>query len=773
MAQGKSLQQDKVAVDSGQRLSPLGTDSEKKLFTLEQLVRGHPWFSTIVDQVSDYLFVKDRECRFVLANSAVARDLGFESPLDLLGKSDLELHPPETGQKFYADEQEIMRTGQPKVDYEEYIYRADGKRRWFSSSKFPLRSDDGEIFGVFGVARDVTDRKKASMLREGQTEVLEMIAVGAPLQEVLTKLVMLIEEQLEGVLCSVLLLDENTGCLSNGAAPNLPDAYCEAIEGIEIGPTVGSCGTAAYHKKTVIVEDIETDPLWADFSDLALGHGLRSCWSTPILSLDGRVLGTFALYTDHIFAPGEKEVRLTIDTVRIAAIAIERELSEQKIRYLANVDSVTGLPNRNALKTELVARLDVKRGRQDGLMVIFFDLDKFKSINDSLGHAAGDELLRIVGERVKVNLSRGDFLARFGGDEFVLVVRRKNKGAAAVETLLNKIQNAISEPVVLEGQSLHVTTSMGIARYPYDGTDRETLLKNADAAMYKAKDRGRNNHQFYTPCMSTGTQETLSLLENMRAGIPDRQFFLEFQPQFDLGSMKMTGSEALVRWQHPELGRLAPDRFIPLAEESGLILRLGRWVLNEACRHNVALQAVSGLPLKVAVNVSARQFSDASFQKDVEHALEASGLQPEHLELELTESLLMLQPDQGARVMGDLQRLGVQIAIDDFGTGYSSLSALRTFPISRLKIDQTFVRDMTGKPGNAGIAKAVIALGHDLGMRVIAEGVETGEQLERLVELGCDEAQGYFTGRPQTRAQIEILLADRKQDQLANLLLQP
>ncbi|WP_346914097.1 diguanylate cyclase domain-containing protein [uncultured Roseibium sp.] len=420
-----------------------------------------------------------------MANRTVAADMGVSSPDELVGKSDFDLHPTALAEKFYADEQDIMRTGTPKIDYEEFVYLRDGRRRWVASSKFPLRSASGEIVGVFGISRDISVRRQAEDLVKGQSRVLEMIAAGAPLPDILENLVSLMEAQLFGVWGSILLLDDDGRHLRHGAAPSLPGAYCEAINGVEIGPVVGSCGTAAFFGKTVIVEDIGTDPLWADYKDLALSFGLRSCWSTPIFSRDGKVLGTFAMYTGRAAVPGERERSLIRDTTRIAAIAIERYRTEAQIRYIAHHDSLTGLPNRRDFSFQL-DRLIASGG--DRFALIFLDIDRFKTVNDSFGHVVGDMVLKTVTERIRDSLEPEDMFVRFGGDEFVIVIRGERAAQSTLNALLCDISQLVALPIHFDEQAFHVTCSMGIARCPENGTTSDDLLVRADNAMYQAKE---------------------------------------------------------------------------------------------------------------------------------------------------------------------------------------------------------------------------------------------------------------------------------------------
>lgn len=755
---------DLAAVLSSLHVETPEGDTQEQL-TAENLTRlkdGNQevlWLKTVIDQIEDFMFIKDRQSRFVIANKVVAGSSGIAHRDELIGKTDFDIHPADIAEGFFAEEQAIMASGVALNSYEQLIVIPGGGKKWLSTSKVPLRDKSGTVIGLFGISRDINDRKRADLLRDGQAKILELIASGAPLRIVLKMLVLLIEDQLDGVKGSILLLDEDGRHLHDGAAPNLPEAYTSLVDGVEIGAKVGSCGTAVYRRARVVVEDIATDPLWEDFAELALGHGLRSCWSTPVVSLDGQILGTFALYSNDVRAPGDFEKRLTEDAIRIAAIAIEREYAEKKIRFLAEYDPVTGLANRNMLTAKLDAVLNTPNQLENGLSIVFFDLDKFKAVNDSLGHAAGDELLRITAERVKSHLHPGDMVARFGGDEFVVLVNGNNGDPRTIETILRRIQEAVAEPVVLEGQALYVTSSLGVALYPDDGTTAETLLKNADAAMYRAKDIGRNNYQFYTSCMNDEAHNTLSLLQDMRVGIDEGHFVLDYQPQFDLQTMTVIGTEALVRWQHPVKGRLMPDLFIALAEESGLIVPLGRWVLREACRQGKLWQDQGHAPITVSVNVSARQFMNPGLIGDVLDALIASGLAPGFLELELTESLLMQNPDQVIQVMNTLRSIGVRFALDDFGTGFSSLCALRTFPFSKLKIDRSFVWDMDENQTNMAIAKTIVTMGHDLGMTVIAEGVETARQLDMLGDLGSNEAQGYYLCKPKAPEEIDALMS--------------
>jgi diguanylate cyclase (GGDEF)-like protein len=465
----------------------------------------------------------------------------------------------------------------------------------------------------------------------------------------------------------------------------------------------------------------------------------------------------------------------------------ERKLAEERIRHMAHHDELTGLPNRSLIRDRLDQAVRSAQRNGGHLALAFVDLDGFKLVNDGLGHNAGDELLKVVGSRMGSCLRRTDTLGRLGGDEFVILLPDAGENPLSLTPVLEKIRQAVTEPVQIGDQAVRVSCSMGVVVYPRDGEDPKTLMMNADAAMYRAKDLGSNNFQFYTREMNASVEEKLLLLEGLRQALdatladetaeaaggapsgdaPAGRFHLLYQPKIDLRTGRMFGVEALIRWRHPEHGTVPPMRFIGLAEESGLIVGLGEWVVRTACRQT-RLWRVAGLdPLIVSVNVSARQFEEKRLVERIAGALRDTGLPPSQLELEVTESLLMRDLNQAIERMGELKAMGVGLSIDDFGTGYSSLSALKSFPISTLKIDKSFVRDLASSSDDQAIALAVISLGHRLHLRVIAEGVETVEQRDFLRANDCDEMQGYLFSPPVPAERItEMLQAQAQQRRL-------
>lgn len=430
-------------------------------------------------------------------------------------------------------------------------------------------------------------------------------------------------------------------------------------------------------------------------------------------------------------------------------IAVEESLrrNEERLQYIAHHDQVTGLPNRVLFHSHL--RRAIAETQRSGRMaaILFLDLDRFKTINDSLGHEIGDQVLREVSARLGACTRKSDLVARFGGDEFVILLEslRELKDIAHIA---EKILHSLPPPIAIPPHVLHVTTSIGIALVPADGEDADGLMKAADVAMYRAKEQGRNNFQFYTPDMNFRAGELLTMETELRRAIDEEQLVLHYQPQVHMASGALVGMEALVRWRHPAQGMVSPGDFIPLAEDSGLILPIGAWVLRTACAQNRAWQKMGLPPIRVSVNISARQFRQIELVRTVARILEETGLDPDWLELEITESSIMYDIDAVIRILQELTAMGVRLAIDDFGTGYSSLSYLKRLPVSTLKIDQSFVRDITTDHNDAAIATSVIALARNMGLEVIAEGVESAEQMAFLQGQGCYRGQGYYFSRP-------------------------
>ncbi|HZT62321.1 MAG TPA: EAL domain-containing protein [Burkholderiales bacterium] len=442
---------------------------------------------------------------------------------------------------------------------------------------------------------------------------------------------------------------------------------------------------------------------------------------------------------------------------KTAHMAASLQEANAELQHLVLHDALTKLPNRLLLEDRIQQAAQEGQRSSTLCAVLFVDLDRFKAVNDSLGHFAGDELLRVVAERLRSVVRQEDTVSRLGGDEFVILLRRV---AIADDAALvaRKIIDTLSQPVRSHGQELRVSASIGITLYPQDGESAATLITRADAAMYHVKKSGRNAYRFFEPEMSTFFPDRLTLRNELHTALEDRQFVLHYQPKIDVRNGRLTGMEALVRWRHPERGLVSPTEFIPLAEETGLIVPLGQWVLREACLQNKAWQD-RGLPrARVAVNISGVQFQNKDLVASIEDVLRETGLDPRFLELEITESVIMQNASEAVEMLERIGRMGVEISIDDFGTGYSSLSYLKRFSINKLKIDQSFINNISHDKDDAAIVQAIVALAHSLRLRVVAEGVEQKEQLEFLRLVGDDEYQGYLHSRPLSAAEFERYL---------------
>ena len=905
-------------------------------------------------------------------------------------------------------------------------------------------------------------RRRAEQWRDGQNRILELIASGAPLTDSLRELMLAVEAQARGMLCSILLPDGDGLRLHTGAAPNLPEAYNHAVDGVAIGPAVGSCGTAAYLKQQVIVTDITTDPLWTDYRGLAAQHGLRACWSTPILARPGNLLGTFANYFRESRGPAAGELELVGSAAHIARIAIEkrrdeaevlrakerldlaleasgaalwdndvisgrvylnehwarllnyepretvttvaeltaiahpddrqmlqdlasdtirgqrasydtehrvmtkdgdwkwilsrgkvverspdgkalrvvgtnvditeRKIQEQRIarlsrihavlsginsaivrirdrqglleeacriavehgkfamswigmvddaaqeirpvakagqhegylerlkltldptatrhlalavealacnapvicndiatdgrmrawresalargyrsavmlpltleqrtigifalysteagffddeemkllveladdigfalqtieqqerlEYLSYYDALTGLPNRTLFIDRTGQQMRARSG--DPLMValILINIERFRYINESFGHGGGDELLKLVARRLEIAFRGKDYLARVGADGFGLVVRGVRDAAAVVHLVENQVLACFQEPYSLNGRELRVAAKAGIAMFPADGGDADTLFRNAEAALKKARDSGER-HLFYAADMNARAAHALSMETRLRKAVEEQQFVLHFQPKINIASDSICGLEALLRWNDPDTGLVPPNQFIPLLEETGLILEVGRWAIQHALSQRLAWHIKGLRPPRIAVNVSAIQLRQGDFVRVIRDSLDGAGVGPHGLDLEITESMIMKDIENNIAKLRAVREMGVDIAIDDFGTGYSSLSYAARLPINSLKIDRSFINGMATNPQDMAIVTTIIALTRSLNLRVVAEGVETAEQSRLLSLVKCDEAQGFLFSKPLPAAGIELLL---------------
>ncbi len=599
-----------------------------------------------------------------------------------------------------------------------------------------------------------SDAKRVNDLVASHSRVHDLIAQEAPLREVLLGILESIERHDPSIKGSVLMFDPSSSTLHSGVGPSLPPGYLASIDGVVIGPNVGTCGSAAWHRRMVITENIAEDPKWLPIREIAKNAGLAHCWSMPILLAGGEVLGTLAFYGGRPRAPLPEHLTLMQDWAHVASIAIERHRALDRLVHEARHDGLTGLPNRMAI----LERLDEAIQRVNpGVMaaVLFIDLDELKVLNDSLGHDRADEMLREVSRRMSATVRADGFVGRFGGDEFVVIAEgiADAEDAAAVGL---RLLEAISQP--LPGVDMAaITASIGITLVHSNAMGAHEAIRESDHAMYEAKRSGRDRLAFFQGGQRVRTGRRLLLARELRNAEVRGELRLVFQPIVALPAGNIVAVEALVRWTSPTFGEVTPDEFISIAEDTGSIVPIGAWVLREGCE-TMARLAAMGYPLTLNVNVSPRQVSKPEYTLWVRQTLAHAQFPPDKLGLEITETALIRPDVVTKRNLRELDAVGVHIVLDEFGTGYSSLSWLKQRPFGEIKIDCSFVSGLPQNEGDHAIVVAVIGMARAFGCIVTAEGVETHEQLTTLQTLGCDRAQGFLIARPMPADELAALL---------------
>ena len=597
--------------------------------------------------------------------------------------------------------------------------KKDGTPFWEAATISPVKNERGEITNFVGIKQDITDRKQA-------------------------------EEQLR-LWGRAIEASVNAITITDATLPDQPYVYVNpAFEHM-----TGYSAAEARGQNGRFLQGGDSDQPDLEQIRLALREQREGKAVLRNYRKDGSMF-----WNELIVAPVKGEGGRVTHYIGIQNDITERKQYEEQLAYQASHDALTRLPNRNLAQDRLAQGIIFAQRNQRLLALMFIDLDNFKFINDSLGHETGDQLLQIVASRLGDSIRAGDTVARLGGDEFLVILTDVGR-EEDISQVAHKILTTVAEQVSVGKHDLLVTCSIGVSIYPRDGENPQTLLKNADAAMYRAKEQGRNGIQYYTAEMNTRAFQRLMLENGLRSALESQEFELHYQPQVSLHSGKIVGMEALLRWHHPELGMISPASFIPLAEDTGLIVPIGEWVLHTACRQIKAWQDAGLPPLRVAVNLSARQLRQ-NIPALVGKALTETGLKPEYLELEITESVAMQHAEASVQTFVTLREMGVRLSIDDFGTGYSSLSYLKRFPINKLKLDQSFVRDIISDPDDAAISETIIALAHSLKLEVIAEGVETESQLNFLQRRDCDAIQGYYFSRPIPAAEVERMLREER-----------
>ena len=723
-------------------------------------------FRTLWETSTDAILMLTEASIIRFANPALEGLLGY-APDSLIGESLEILQPVRFRQHHIIGMGNYLRTGHRTIDWraaQVCALHRDGR-------EIPVeiafsQADIGSERLFVGFIRDMTERKRSTDLMVNQNRILKMISSSADLPQTLAEVGRLVKEHLRCLVCTIQILPDDSiqsvARLATTPAPVdvQPDVWRASVLNDDSAESAACI--------TYTLEELFADPALPYLHAIAPHYDADSCRLWPIIGRQKQLVAYLAIFYQNSAVVTVAELNLVPIACELAALAIENKKSDERIRYLAHFDELTELPNRaNFLQmlSQAIARAE-RHGKQVG--VLFIDLDRFKRINDMHGHHTGDTVLHEVACRLRGALREVDQVARLGGDEFVILVEEVINGEV-LGAMAQKLIEKISLPFYINDDEFHLTASVGISIFPADGDDLYALIKNADMAMYRVKELGRNGHQFYSEKMSSDTHEKIILEAGLRRVVERNELVMHYQPKLDLITGQVTGVEALVRWQHPELGLLGPNKFIPLAEETGSIVAIGRWVLQTACRQ-LSEWINSGMaPLRMAVNLSARQFRYGMLFQDVEQALRQAGLAPHLLELEVTESLVMDNPDYAVQLLARFKTLGIELSMDDFGTGYSSLANLKSFPFDTVKIDRSFVRDIVIDLHDAAITRAIIAMAHVLHLRVTAEGVETAEQMNFLREHDCDEIQGYHFAPPMPTQATEEFLRARQVSTLKNV----
>ncbi|MEQ1774805.1 MAG: PAS domain S-box protein [Burkholderiales bacterium] len=680
----------------------------------EAVMRDRTLLRTVVDNLPDRIYVKDNEGRYLLMNETAKQINGIHDDSEIVGKSAYDILPYDAAMRIAQEDQNVIQNKAPIYNrekcttYDRGMSEADGVM-WHITTKVPLQDKSGNVFGIVGVNRDITDQKRAALALTESEQKFRQLAENIPEVFWITDVA-----QRETLYVSA-AFEKITG-RAGAMSPTYPGFWLRVVHADD---------------RRRVYEARKALP------DIAYNIEYR------IVRPDGEVRWIH----DQAFPVTDSEN----NTYRIAGIAADitrRKEAEEKLLHLAHYDALTGLPNRVVFYDRLRQNMAQAQRRNSSVGVMFVDLDRFKLANDTLGHAVGDLLLQQVSQRLLDSIRKGDTAARLSGDEFGVILGDL-RIAEDARVVAHKMLSALAEPFCIEGHELYVTASTGISVYPADGNDPQDLLKNADTAMYRAKEAGRNTCRFYTGDMNTRTMHHLEMENGLRKALERQEFLLHYQPKVDLSDGSITGFEALLRWQRPDHdGLVSPAEFVPLLEETGLIVPVGEWLIDAACAQISAWRQEGIEPRPIAINLSARQFADKNLAQTIRRSLDAHWVDSSLLELEITESSLMNNTEEAIATLKYLKSLGLRISIDDFGTGYSSLSYLKRFPLDALKVDRSFVRDITTDADDATIALAIISMAHKLGLKVIAEGVETEAQLAFLSRNRCDQMQGYYFSKP-------------------------
>jgi len=725
----------------------------------EMLRESEERFRLIAENVGDLVAMVDTDGRRIY-NSPSYRTVFRSDEIQPGSDSFREIHPGDRD-RIKAIFRETVRTGVGRRTEFRFLLN-DGGIRYIESEGRVIRDATGSVSKVVLVSRDISERKRAEQRERMEHAVTRVLAESETLAEAIPKIVQTICETLNWDCGARWSLDEQRNaicCVETWGIPNEAVAeFTAEVRKVTLQPT---------HHGLVRQVWVSGAPKWIpDVSrdegfqraQLAAKAGLHGAFAFPILA--GNVtLGVLEFFSREIRNSDPSLLQM----VRVIGSQIgqfmARKQAEENLLYVATHDTLTGLPNRYMLNQRFAHALNNAQRYRKSMALLFLDLDRFKFINDTLGHPFGDRVLTEVAGRLRLCLREIDTIARFGGDEFVALIE-DFAAPGDIVSVAQKILHALRWPFLLDGETCHVTASIGIGLYPDDGADFASLLKSADIAAYRAKEQGKNNYLFYSEEMNDHLSARIAKETRLQGALEKNEFVLHYEPKIEINTGRITGMEALIRWQHPDLGLLPPLEFIGLAENSGLIVPIGAWVLRTGCAYNQTLQGRVPAPLTVSVNLSARQFEDKHLLREIERALNESALKPGNLELEITESMVMRDIQSSKKILDGIKSMGIRLAIDDFGTGYSSLVSIKRFPFDCIKIDRSFIKDIPQDPDDVAITQAIIAMAHSLRLKVIAEGVETREQLDFLTELGCHEFQGHYFRKPQPAEDFSKLLRE-------------
>lgn len=681
--------------------------------TLEALEEAELRYRNIFEHASEGIFQSTRDGRYLAANPALARLYGYDNAQQLIADlADIERRlyvQPNRREEFLT----LIEKEGEVINFESEVYRRDGSCIWISENAHIVYGARGEFICYEGTVRDITERKRT----EAHLQLMAMVFSNSNEAIIVTDA-------------------SNRIVATNPAFTTLTGYQPEEVMGRN--PRLLSAGKTPVEVFSDMWSSLHRDGAWqGELWDRKKSGEAYPKWLSISLVRDdeGRIVNHIGSFID----------------------ISELKATQERIQHLAHHDTLTNLANRFSLHEKLAQAIAFCKRNHMQLALMLIDLDRFKTINDTLGHQAGDELLVQVAQRLSNAVRESDIVARLGGDEFVVALPGIGSPADAAH-LADEITREISAPYLIGGQELRTSPSIGICVYPGDGTEIGDLLKNADVAMYHAKAKGRGNYQFFTEDMNIATTARMSLESDLRQAIARGEFLLHYQPQLDLRSGTIVGVEALIRWQHPGRGLVSPADFIPIAEECGMITAIGDWVLEEACRQLKVWQERGLAHLRMSINLSTGQFLDKTLPSRIHELLASNGLSAERLDLEVTESMSMASPDESISVMKTLSSSGLTLSIDDFGTGYSSLAYLKLLPIHTLKIDRSFVKDIETDPNDADICDVTVLLAHKLGLEVVAEGVETEAQLKFLHSIGCEKIQGYLISKPLPADQAESFI---------------